>query len=76
MTNRSKDARGQCEKRTKILFRKSQEKKPFRRRIWNDINGIVWESVEGIHMSQDKDRWRALVNMVMEFLIIGCELIE
>jgi hypothetical protein len=31
-----------------------------RREIW-------WEGVDWIHLAQDRDQWRALVNTVMNF---------
>jgi hypothetical protein len=29
------------------------------------IQWVLWEGVDLIHLSQDKDQWQALVNMVM-----------
>jgi hypothetical protein len=34
-----------------------------------DLNEIGWEGVDWIHLAQDRDWWRALVNMVMNVLI-------
>jgi hypothetical protein len=30
-----------------------------------DLTEIGWGGVNGIHLAQDKDKWRALVNTVM-----------
>jgi hypothetical protein len=34
-----------------------------------DLKGIGSEAVDWIHMTQDRDRWRALVNTVMNLLV-------
>jgi hypothetical protein len=42
--------------------------KPRRRRDGNirmDLREIRWEDVDWIHTAQDRDQWRAIVNMVM-----------
>jgi hypothetical protein len=33
-----------------------------------NLKEIVCENVEWIHLSQDRDQWRALLNAVMNFL--------
>jgi hypothetical protein len=33
--------------------------------IKTNLNEIVWESVDWVHLVQDSDRWLALVNTVM-----------
>jgi hypothetical protein len=33
--------------------------------IKTDLRKIVWECVDWIHLAQDKDQWRALVNRIM-----------
>jgi hypothetical protein len=34
-----------------------------------DLREIGWEVRERIHMTQDRNRWRALVNTVMKHLV-------
>jgi hypothetical protein len=34
-----------------------------------DLKEIGWESVEWIHLAQDRDWWWALVNMVMNLQV-------
>jgi hypothetical protein len=34
---------------------------------WVDSGGVGWGGVDGIGLAQDKDKWRALVNEVMNF---------
>jgi hypothetical protein len=34
-----------------------------------DLKEIVWEGVDLIYPSQDRDWWRALVNVVMNFWV-------
>jgi hypothetical protein len=38
--------------------------RPRRRREYNimDLREIVWGSMDWIHLAQDRDQWRALVN--------------
>ena len=33
-----------------------------------DLKEIGWEGVELINLAQDRDRWWAVVNMVMNFI--------
>jgi hypothetical protein len=44
-----------------------------RRRIENniriDLRGIGWEDTDWIHLYQDRDQWRAVVNTVMNLRI-------
>jgi hypothetical protein len=35
-----------------------------------DLREIGWGSVEWIHLAQDRDRWRAVVNMVMNLWVL------
>jgi hypothetical protein len=46
------------------------------RRRWEDgmkadLNLIGWESVEWIQLAQDRDRWRAVVNAVMNLGVLA-----
>jgi hypothetical protein len=46
------------------------------RRRWEDgirmdLEEIGWGGVEWIHLTQDRDRWRALVNAVMNLRVLG-----
>jgi len=34
-----------------------------------DLNETGWEFVDWIHLSQDRDWWQALVNMVMNLQV-------
>jgi hypothetical protein len=40
-----------------------------------DVRGVVWEGgreggVDRIDLAQDRDRWRALVNAIMNLLVL------
>jgi hypothetical protein len=35
-----------------------------------DLRGIGWGSVDRIHLVQDRDRWRAVVNAVMNLQVL------
>jgi hypothetical protein len=51
---------------------KRQSGKPRRRRVENikmDLREIVWDGVDCIDMAQDRDQWRGLVNMVLNFRV-------
>jgi hypothetical protein len=46
------------------------------RRRWNDgirmdLRDIVWGSVDWMQLAQDRDRWRALVNRVMNLRVLA-----
>jgi hypothetical protein len=55
------------------LVGKSEGKRPLGRprHRWEDIRmnlrEIGWEGVDWMHLTQDRDQWWALVNMVMNF---------
>jgi hypothetical protein len=52
--------------------RNSLQQKPRVRwedNIKMDLNDIGWDGVDWIHMAQDRDQWRALVNMVMKLRV-------
>jgi hypothetical protein len=34
-----------------------------------DLNEIEWDGVDWIDMAQDRDQWRAVVNIVLNLLI-------
>jgi hypothetical protein len=34
-----------------------------------DVREIGWEAVDWIHLAQDRDQWRTLVNTVMNILV-------
>jgi len=60
----------------KILVGKPEWKKQFRRtrRRWEDnirldLMGVGWEAVDWIRLAQDRDKWRALVNTVMNLWV-------
>jgi hypothetical protein len=54
----------------KILIRKPEGKRPLgrQRRRWEDMRMCVrelgWEGVDWIHLAQDRDQWRAVVNTI------------
>jgi hypothetical protein len=55
-----------------ILIAKPRVKRPLgrSRRRWEDNNildlrKVGWEGVNWMYLAQDKDRWRALMNTVM-----------
>jgi hypothetical protein len=63
---------GRDERCIKILVGKPEGRRPLGRprRRWEDnIKVDLWEigfgDVDWIHLAQDRDRWRALVNTVM-----------
>jgi hypothetical protein len=35
-----------------------------------DLREIGWDGVDWIDMAQDRDQWKALVNKVMNFLVL------
>jgi hypothetical protein len=46
--------------------------RPRRRRedsIRMDLRGIVWKCADWIHLAQDRDQWRAVVNTIMKLKI-------
>jgi hypothetical protein len=54
--------------------RKRPLERPRRRRengIKIDLREIGWGGVEWIHLAQDRDRWRAVVNTVMNLRILA-----
>jgi hypothetical protein len=62
----------------KVLMGKPEGKRPLGRprRRWEDgirmdLREIGWGSVDWIQLAQDKDRWRALVNTVMNLRVLA-----
>jgi hypothetical protein len=62
----------------RILMGKPQENRPLERpsRRWEhdirmDIREIGWGSVDWIQLAQDRDRWQALVNTVMNLRVLA-----
>jgi hypothetical protein len=60
----------------KILVGKPGAKAPLERRTrrWEDnirmdLREIGWEGVEWIHLAQDRDQWRAVLNTVMNLWV-------
>jgi hypothetical protein len=67
---------GRGEKRVQVLMGRPEGKRPLERprRRWEDgikmdLREIGEGGVEWIHMAQDRDRWRAVVNAVMKLRI-------
>jgi hypothetical protein len=57
----------------RVLMGKPEGKRPLGRprrrrerntRILTDLRGIRWVDVDWIHLAQDRDHWRDIVNMV------------
>jgi hypothetical protein len=62
----------------RVLVVKPEGRRPLGRprRRWEDgirmdLEEIGWGGVEWIHLAQDRDRWRALVNAVMNLRVLG-----
>jgi hypothetical protein len=62
----------------RVLVGKPEGKGPLERpwRRWEDgikmdLGEIGWEDVEWIHLAQYRDRWRALVNAVMNLRVLS-----
>jgi hypothetical protein len=60
----------------RILVGKPEGKRPLGRprRRWVDnikldLREIEWDGVDSIDMAQDRDQWRALVNMVLNLRV-------
>jgi hypothetical protein len=62
----------------RVLVGKPEEKRPLGRprHIWKggirmDLMETGWGSVEWFQLAQDRDRWRALVNAVMNLHVLA-----
>jgi hypothetical protein len=62
----------------RVLVGKPEGKGPLERprRRWEDgikmdLSEIGWGGVEWIHLAQDRDRWRAVVNAVMKLRVLA-----
>jgi hypothetical protein len=62
----------------RVLVGKPEGKRPLGRpkRRWEDgikvdLREIGWGGVEWIQLAQDRDRWRAVVNAVMNLLVLA-----
>jgi len=60
----------------RVLVRKPEGKKPFGRprRRWEDnikidLQAVLWVDMDGTTLAQDRDRWRTLVNAVMNLRV-------
>jgi hypothetical protein len=61
----------------KVLMGKPEGKRPFTRPrcrwedgIRMDLREIGWGSVDWIQLAQDRDRWRAVVNTVINLRVL------
>jgi hypothetical protein len=62
----------------RVLMGKPEGKRPLEkpRRRWEDgikmdLREIGWGSVDWIHLAQDRDRWPALMNTVMNLRVLA-----
>jgi hypothetical protein len=69
---------GEERKVYRVLMGKAEGKRPLRRprhrwedRIRLDVRENGWGSVECIQLAQDRGRWRALVNTVMNLWVLA-----
>jgi hypothetical protein len=75
---RTSGTEGRGKKSVKGFGGKVEGKRPLGRprRRWEDaikrdLREISWEGVECIHLAQDRDLWRAVVNTVMNFGVLA-----
>jgi hypothetical protein len=61
----------------KILVETPQGKRPLGRprctsedNIRKDLTEIEWKGVDWIYIAKDRDKWRALVNVVMDLRVL------
>jgi hypothetical protein len=62
----------------RVLMGKPEGNRPYvrSRRRWEDgirmdLRETGWESIDWIRLVQDRDRWRALVNTVMNLRVLA-----
>jgi hypothetical protein len=62
----------------RVLVGKPEEKRPLERprHRWEDgikidLREIGWGGVEWIHLAEDRDRWQAVVNVVMNIWVLA-----
>jgi hypothetical protein len=62
----------------RVLVGKTEGERPLERprRRWEegikiDLSEIGWEGVQWIHLAEDRDRWRAVVNAVMNLRVLA-----
>jgi hypothetical protein len=67
---------GEMQNAHKILFWKPEGKRPIGRpKLWwvdnitMYLKEIEWDGVDWIYVAQDRDRWRAVVNTVMDLWV-------
>jgi hypothetical protein len=60
----------------RILVGKPEGNRPLRRpkcrgenNVKMDLREIEWGDMDWIHLAEDRDQWRALVNMVINFRV-------
>jgi hypothetical protein len=69
---------GEGRKVYRVLMGNPEGKRPLERPrsrwedgIRTDLGDIGWGGVEWIHLAQDRDRWRAVVNAVMNLRVLA-----
>jgi hypothetical protein len=71
----ARSTHGRDEKDMQSFVSKSEGKRPLgiSSHRWEDIRmdikDIGWEGVDWIHLTQDRDQWRAIVNTVMNLRV-------
>jgi hypothetical protein len=62
----------------RVLVGKPEGKRPLerKRRRWEngirmDVRDVGWGGMEWIQLAQNRDRWRAFVNAVMNLLVLA-----
>jgi hypothetical protein len=69
----ARSTKGRRGTRNSLLIGKPEGKRPLRRR-WMDnikmnVGEVGWDDTNWIGLAQDKDKWRALVNAVMDLRV-------